>query len=435
MRVYDIINKKKNANNLTKQEIGYVVEGYTNGSIPDYQMSALLMAICFNGMDKEEVFNLTYAMASSGDTIDLSSLPGIKVDKHSTGGVGDKTTFIISSILASMGLLAPKMSGRGLGHTGGTIDKLESIPGFKIDYNIERFIELVRDNHMCIVGQTGNLVPADKKIYALRDVTATVASLPLIAASIMSKKLAAGADAIVLDVKVGSGAFMKTLAQAKELAAIMVDIGTKAGKETVALITNMDAPLGTHIGNALEIIEAIDLLKNKESDQLLKTICKEIAKEMLILGGKEASLDKIEQTLKDGSAYKCFENMIVAQQGDLGALVNIKDIAYKKEVFANKDGYIAKIDAEKIGISAMELGAGRVIEGDKIDHSAGIILHAKTSDYIKKGDILATMYTSSKDKLDDSQDTFLNAIELNDAPLKPLRPILSRVDKNGTMAY
>lgn len=378
------------------------MEGYTRGEIPDYQASALLMAICLNGMTERETTDLTMAMAESGEMLDLSSLEGITVDKHSTGGVGDKTTLIVIPILASLGLKAAKMSGRGLGHTGGTIDKLESIPGFCTELSREEFLKTVKKTGAAIAGQTGNLVPADKKLYALRDVTATVESIPLIASSIMSKKLAAGAQCILLDVKVGSGAFMKTLEEAKELARVMTEIGNRAGRRTGALITNMDRPLGYAVGNALEVAEACETLRGRGPEDLTE-ICIRLAGGLLQLAGlckeKEEACERARAQLKNGCAFAKWKEMIAAQGGDAQFAENpnrLPKAEKKLFLFAEEEGYIASLNTEKCGEASVLLGAGRERKGDPIDPAAGILLKKKPGDFVRQGDILAELHFSGK---------------------------------------
>ena len=402
MRMYDILLKKKRGQELSEIELHFFVEGYTRGEIPDYQASALLMAICLNGMTERETTDLTMAMAESGEMLDLSSLEGITVDKHSTGGVGDKTTLIVIPILASLGLKAAKMSGRGLGHTGGTIDKLESIPGFCTELSREEFLKTVKKTGAAIAGQTGNLVPADKKLYALRDVTATVESIPLIASSIMSKKLAAGAQCILLDVKVGSGAFMKTLEEAKELARVMTEIGNRAGRRTGALITNMDRPLGYAVGNALEVAEACETLRGRGPEDLTE-ICIRLAGGLLQLAGlckeKEEACEWARAQLKNGCAFAKWKEMIAAQGGDAQFAENpnrLPKAEKKLFLFAEEEGYIASLNTEKCGEASVLLGAGRERKGDPIDPAAGILLKKKPGDFVRQGDILAELHFSGK---------------------------------------
>lgn len=399
IRMPDVITKKKNGKKLTNEEIDFVVRGYVAGEIPDYQMSAFLMAVCFRGMTKAEVAHLTKAMAASGDQVDLRVIPGFKADKHSTGGVGDKTTLIVAPLVASLGVKVAKMSGRGLGHTGGTIDKLESIPGFSTALTTDRFMEQVRDIGIAIAGQTGNLVPADKKMYALRDVTSTVDSIPLIASSIMSKKLAAGSNGIVLDVKCGSGAFMKDLASAKELARVMVDIGKAAGRKVAALVTDMDVPLGYAVGNSLEVLEAIDTLSGRGPEDL-RTLCLELAAHMLSLAG-QGSVDvcriRAKEALDSGAALRTLEKLITAQGGDASVIQDPKKLPtaqFSSELISDVSGYVSRMETEQVGIAASMLGAGRMTKDDVIDLGAGLILKKKTGDRVEKGETLAVLYTS-----------------------------------------
>lgn len=440
MRIYDIIVKKKEGKELTDEEIKFVVEGFTNGNVPDYQMSALLMAICLKGMTKRETVTLTMCMANSGDIVDLNAVKGTKVDKHSTGGVGDKTTLIISPIVASVGVPVAKMSGRGLGHTGGTIDKFESIPNLKTSFTKGEFISIVNDIGICIAGQSGNLAPADKKIYALRDVTGTVNSIPLIASSIMSKKIAAGCDAILLDVKTGSGAFMKTLEESILLAQSMVEIGESVGKRTVALVTNMDIPLGYAIGNTLEIIEVIETLKGK-GPRDLTDISLILAKEMLALGGKGDILECdaiVKSSLNNELAFNKFVEMVERQGGDANY---IKDTSkFDKaivvhEVKSKHTGYIYKMDVEGCGIASAMLGAGRETEDGLIDFNAGIMLKAKTGNYVNSGDVIAIMYTSDMCKIKLAEEKFLSSITFKkEKPTESLL-VLARIDKSGVVKY
>jgi len=403
MRMADIILKKRNGGVLTREEIEYVVQGYTAGEIPDYQVSALLMAICFQGMNEQETADLTMAMTNSGDRIDLSAIKGIKVDKHSTGGVGDKISLIVAPLVASVGVPVAKMSGRGLGHTGGTVDKLESIPGFQIELTRDQFIDHVNRIGIALVGQSGNLAPADKKLYALRDVTGTVESIPLIASSIMSKKIASGADCIVLDVKVGSGAFMKTLEDARALAQAMVDIGSNLGRRTIAVITDMNQPLGYEIGNANEIREAIDVLKGQDIPDLGK-IALTIASQMTVLGGIYADVEiayaSLQSAIRSGQAIDKLKEFIEAQGGDASVVDQPDRLPQAKhaiEVKAEASGYISGIDAEKVGVAAMLLGAGRKTKEDSIDHAAGVTLLKKIGDPVSVGDTLCIMRTNMDD--------------------------------------
>ena len=400
MHILEIISKKKEGLALSKEEITFFIEGYTKGESPDYQASALLMAIYFKGMDEEETRNLTMAMVESGDQIDLSAIKGIKVDKHSTGGVGDKVSLIVIPLVASLGIPVAKMSGRGLGHTGGTIDKLESIRGFNIELSMEKFFDNVNKYHMAIVGQTGDLTPADKKLYALRDVTGTVDSIPLIASSIMSKKIASGSDAIVLDVKVGNGAFMKTVEDARKLAKAMVSIGNGLGRKTVAVLTNMNEPLGHEVGNANEVREAIDALKGKGSQDLI-SVAVTIASYMAVLGGAYKNLEdaekRIREVIEDGTALEKFVTLAEIQGGDKEMILHpelLPEAKLSVPVFSAKNGYVHEIKAEEIGTAAMLLGAGRETKEDVIDYAAGISLSKKVGDEVKGGEVLCTLLTN-----------------------------------------
>lgn len=401
MRMYDLIVKKKNGKALSKEEIGAMIRGYVAGEIPDYQMSAMLMAICFQGMNAEETTALTMEMAHSGDMVDLSSIEGVKVDKHSTGGVGDKTTLVIAAVAAACGVKVAKMSGRGLGHTGGTIDKLEAIPGMKTAIDQKKFCEIVNRVGVSVVGQSGNLAPADKKLYALRDVTGTVDSIPLIAASIMSKKLASGSDCILLDVKTGSGAFMKDLEDSIELAKCMVSIGEQAGRQTMAVITDMDIPLGNAIGNSLEVIEAVDTLHGQGPDDLTE-VCLTLASNMLYLAGKggiRACRKIAEDAVSSGRALRKLVEMVEAQDGDSSVILDPGEFAeapYSFEVKSDQSGYVSHMDTEQCGIASMVLGAGRETKDSIIDYTAGMILRKKTGDYVEKGDTLAVLFASSE---------------------------------------
>ncbi len=432
MRIYDIICNKRDGKELTKEEINYMIESYCKGKIEDYQMSAMLMAIYLNGMTDEETANLTEAMTKSGDIVDLSSIEGIKVDKHSTGGVGDKTTLIIAPIVACYGVKVAKMSGRGLGHTGGTIDKLEAIPNFKTNLDKEEFFNVINEVGFSIVAQSGNLAPADKKIYALRDVTGTVESIPLIASSIMSKKLASGSDCILLDVKVGSGAFMKDIDSSIELAKKMVAIGEHCGKKTVALITDMDIPLGKNIGNALEIKEVVEVLKGK-GPQDLTNICITLSSNMLYIAGK-GTLEECEkmskEALKNGLAFEKFVQMVERQGGDTEYIKNTEKFGeskYKEDIFAQEDGYIYSMDTEEIGIASVILGVGREKKDDKIDCLAGIILDKKTGDKVNRGDKLCTIYSGDKNKLDLAKDKIIKAISIQENKSKKTNLIKASV--------
>lgn len=425
MNIIDIIEDKKNKRALTKEQIAYVVKEYTNGNIPDYQMSALLMTIVFNGMNNEEVVNLTLAMADSGERMNLDALDNT-VDKHSTGGVGDKTSLIVTPIVAALGCNVAKMSGRGLGHTGGTIDKLESIPHFQVQMSEEQFIEQVKEIHLALIGQTKNIAPADKKIYALRDVTATVGSIPLIASSIMSKKIASGAKNLVLDVKVGSGAFMKNLTEARELAKTMVDIGNMCNINTIAVLTNMDKPLGNNIGNALEVQEAIDVLQGKGPNDL-RELAIELAAYMVSLTKQidyELAKEQVMDVLNNGQAYRKFCEFVAAQGGDLDKFQNESSFTYK--VVSNKTGYIEHMDTEAIGKVSCELGAGRKRKEDDIDALAGIVLFKKTGDFVKTGEVLAEL-KSSHEITEDISKLYLDTITIKDEKLKQQKIILDIV--------
>ena len=431
MRIYDIIEKKRDKQYLSKEEIDFFIKEMTNGNIPDYQVSALIMAIYLNGMNDTELTYLTNAMAHSGDTMDLEAMFGNTIDKHSTGGVGDKTSLIIGPIIASLGIKVAKMSGRGLGFTGGTIDKLESIPGFKTDLTNEEFINQVNKINFALISQTSNIAPADKKIYAIRDTTATVSSIPLIASSIMSKKIAAGDKSIVLDVKVGSGAFMKTLKDAKLLAAKMVNIGKGLNKNIIAILTNMDEPLGNNIGNSLEIIEAIEVLKGKGNNKL-RELCIELATNMVVIANniteKEARV-KVLDSINSGKALNKFKEFIEYQHGDPSIIDNYEILPktkFKIEVTANSSGYITKINSEEIGKIANILGAGRNTLEDSIDYGAGIIMNAKINDFVKKNDVIATLYTS-KENLDNVSDMYLNNITIGKKKVKEQKLILGYI--------
>ena len=426
MRMYDIIQKKRNGGELSSEEIAFFINRYTNGQIPDYQASALMMAIYFRGMTDAETVCLTEFMADSGDRINLSRFGDLSADKHSTGGVGDKTSLIVAPIVASLGGKIAKMSGRGLGHTGGTVDKLESISGYKTELSPDEFIAQVERVGMAIIGQTGNLAPADKKLYALRDVTATVESIPLITSSIMSKKLAAGASTIVLDVKVGSGAFMKTERDAELLAESMVNIGKKCGRKMAALITDMNSPLGNNIGNSLEIIEAVEVLKNKKAGDL-RDVCKALASQMVSLVfdiSLEVAEQKVENAIVSGLALSKMREWIEAQGGDSRFIDDPSLLPTAKnslDIICETDGYIPSMNAEKIGIASVMLGAGRESKEDTIDLSAGIVMNKKVGDRVTKGDLLATLYYNeiSPEK---ARDCYLSAVSISgDKPTeKPL---------------
>ena len=434
MRMYDIIMNKRNGLELSKEEIEYFVKGFTKGDIPDYQVSALLMAIYFNKMNKRETKDLTLAMANSGDVLSLDKIEGIKVDKHSTGGVGDKTTILLAPLVASCGIPVAKMSGRGLGHTGGTIDKLESFKGFSVNLPEEKFIENVNKHKIALVAQTGHLAPADKKIYALRDVTATVENMSLIASSIMSKKIASGADSIVLDVKVGEGAFMKTPRDARALAQEMVDIGNSVGRKTIAIISDMNQPLGYAIGNSLEVIEAINTLKGKGPSDLLE-LTLNLGSYMLILGKKASSFQEgynmLLENIKNKKALEKLKEFVKIQGGDERYIDDtnlFEKASYIIEVKAKNSGIVSKIHAEKVGLIAMELGAGRVTKESKIDLSVGIVLNKKCKDKVNKGETLAYIHANDKEKGEKALEKLINAIEIKDS-FKDNTPLIYEVIK------
>ena len=423
MRMYDIILKKRANLPLTDEEIRFVIDGYVKGEIPDYQVSALLMTIVFNGMNARELGTLTLAMAQSGNMVDLSNIDGITVDKHSTGGVGDKTTLIIAPLVAASGGKVAKMSGRGLGHTGGTIDKMESIPNLKVSLEQDAFINQVNKIGLAVIGQSEGLAPADKKLYALRDVTGTVDSIPLIASSVMSKKLASGAQAILLDVKVGSGAFMKSIEDARELAKAMVEIGKENGRSVKAILTNMDRPLGHAIGNALEIREVIDTLKGHGPEDLTYE-CIIMAAHMLVLShicDYETALSRVQEALDSGAALERLRMMIDAQDGDSRVIDDESLLAIGKftyDVTAPQDGYITHMNTEQCGIASVMLGAGRTVKDGPIDYSAGIVMHKKTGDAVRMGERIATLYASDESLFTNAAQTYLAAITIgNTAPI------------------
>ena len=395
--IVDIINKKRLGLALNYDEIYFIFNGYLNGNVKDYQMSSLLMAICINGMNDDEVFALTKIFIESGDVLDFSNIDGIKVDKHSTGGIGDKTTLIIAPIVASLGVPVVKMSGRGLGYTGGTIDKLESIKGFRIDLSDDEVLEQVRNIGVVVTGQTANLVPMDKVIYALRDVTATVSSIPLIASSIMSKKIAAGADKILIDIKVGDGALLQSMEDAEKLSELMIKIGNFYGREVRTKISDMNVPLGRAIGNSLEVLEAISVLKNKDGNNNLTNLCIELASEMVSMGkniGYEEAKKLVIENIDNGKAYNKFLEMVKCQGGDIDSLSVSNS---KQEIFADRDGIVKNIDALKLGKLSVSLGAGRESKEDKIDYSVGIYLNKLVGDKVAKGDVIATIYKKDSD--------------------------------------
>ena len=395
MRAVDIIQKKRDGLELSSQEIEWLIEGYVAGTVPDYQMSAFAMAVYFKGMTTREISDLTMAMVGTGQQFDLSAISGIKVDKHSTGGVGDKVTLILAPLVASFGVPVAKMSGRGLGHTGGTIDKLESVKGYQVERSQEDFIKQVQEIGVSVIGQSDQLVKADKLLYALRDVTATVDTIPLIASSVMSKKIAAGADSILLDVTVGEGAFMKNLEDARVLARTMVDLGKAVGRRTVAVITDMSQPLGSSIGNRLEILEALEILQGQGREDITEFIC-ELARIMLDLANVEKSVYEIREHLTNGAALKKFEEMIAAQGGDLEELYRPSQAAYVAEVRAEQSGYITELPAMEFGLFAMRLGAGRAVKSDKLDYETGIVFEKKVGETVEIGEIVAKIYANEK---------------------------------------
>ncbi|HSJ38482.1 MAG TPA: pyrimidine-nucleoside phosphorylase [Planococcus sp. (in: firmicutes)] len=428
MRMVDLIEKKRDGFELSTEEIQYIVTDYTAGDIDDYQMSAFLMAVYFQNMTDRERADLTLAMAASGDQIDLSAIDGIKVDKHSTGGVGDTTTLVLGPLVAACGVPVAKMSGRGLGHTGGTIDKLEAIEGFHVELSTEDFIKQVNDIGVAVIGQSGNLTPADKKLYALRDVTATVNSIPLIASSIMSKKIAAGADAIVLDVKTGEGAFMKTAEDAEELAHAMVGIGNATGRKTMAIISDMSQPLGFAIGNALEVKEAIETLQGNGPEDLTE-LCLVLGSQMVVVGGKADDLDEarkmLEEVINNGKALEVFRQFIKAQGGNPAVVDDVSllpQAKYVKEVPSQQEGYISFMEADEIGTAAMVLGAGRATKDSEIDLAVGIVLHKKVGDFVKKGEALATIHSNTED-LAKCLEMLYNSIEFKDEPVEKIQLI------------
>ncbi len=424
MRITEIIDKKRLGGELSEEEINWLIKSYISGEVEDYHMAAFAMAVCFVGMTERETAALTYAMANSGDLIDLSRFGELSVDKHSTGGIGDKTTLIITPIVASFGAKVAKMSGRGLGHTGGTADRLESIPGYRTTLSNSEFIEQVENIGAAVVCANKNLAPADKKLYALRDVTATVESLPLIASSIMSKKIASGAKNIVIDVKCGSGAFMKTYSDASLLAERIVSIGKHCGRNISAIITDMDTPLGYAIGNSLEVSEAIEVLKGAGPDDLTE-VCVVLASEMLSLVFGGTWEDKVRECITSGTAYKTFEKWISSQGGDISAIPHAEK---HMDIYARCDSYISGMNSKQIGIAAMELGAGRSKVTDEIEHSAGIILKHKTGDFVKRGDLIATLYSSSDEKLEKAKTTFTDALTYSSVrPQK--KPLIMKISR------
>ena len=434
MLMSEVIAKKRDGGKLTQEEIHFVVDGYTKGTIPDYQMSAFLMAVFFRGMDAEETLHLTMEMVGSGETLDLSGVTGITADKHSTGGVGDKTSLVLVPMVASLGVKMAKMSGRGLGHTGGTLDKLESIPGFSIDVPREKFMQQLDEVGMVIAGQTADLVPADKKMYALRDVTATVNSIPLIVSSIMSKKLAAGAKTIVLDVKVGKGSFMKTEEDARVLAQSMVDVGRLAGRNTVAVITDIDQPMGMTVGNALEVYEAIQTVKGELKGELLE-LCLVLGSCILTASGLCGDMDearaKLLNTIEDGSADNKLKQFIASQGGDPTVVddPDLLEIApYDMNIRCDEAGYITSIDALGVGMASLKIGGGRVTKESNVDHGVGVVLHKKVGDYVEAGEAIATVYARTIEESLMGADLVNDCIELSETPVaaKPfIRAIVS----------
>lgn len=432
MRMYDLIKKKRDGGILTEQEIAYMIQGYTNGKIPDYQMSAMMMAMYYQGLNEKETLSLTMEMAHSGELLDLSAIHGVKVDKHSTGGVGDKTSLALTPMAAACGVKVAKMSGRGLGHTGGTIDKLESFAGFRTDITTEQFLSQVNRIGVAIMGQTADLAPADKKLYALRDVTATVDQMSLIASSIMSKKLAAGADAIVLDVKTGSGAFMKKEEDAEALAREMVRIGNGAGRKTTAVITDMDQPLGFAVGNALEVREAINTLSGNGPEDFLE-LCLTLGSHMLLAAGKADSekqaREKLRGVIADGSALKKLADFVAAQGGDADMVYHPERLpraAFTESVCAGSDGYISRIICDEVGICSLMLGGGRETKEDVIDLSVGIVFHKKKGDAVQSGDVVATLHANDKEKLAAAKSRLLRAIAVSAEPVSKV-PLIKRV--------
>lgn len=432
MRMVDLIEKKRDGKELLKEEIEYIVQGYTKGDIPDYQMSAWTMAVFFQGMSEEERANLTMAMVESGDQIDLSKIEGVKVDKHSTGGVGDTTTLVLGPLVASVGVPVAKMSGRGLGHTGGTIDKLESVEGFHVEIDNDEFIDLVNKNKIAVIGQSGNLTPADKKLYALRDVTATVNSIPLIASSIMSKKIAAGADAIVLDVKTGSGAFMKTLEDSRELAKAMVRIGNNVGRKTMAVISDMSQPLGFAIGNALEVKEAIDTLKGEGPEDLTE-LCLTLGSHMVYLANKANTLEEarelLEKAIENGHALETMKTFLESQGGDPSVVDDpskLPQAKYTYELEAREEGYISDMVADEIGTAAMLLGAGRATKDSQIDLAVGLVLNKKIGDKVNKGESIVTIY-SNFEQVEEVKDKLYKNIKITSERAEAQRLIYEEI--------
>lgn len=441
MEMKEIIEKKRDGFALTKEEIDFFVRGCVDGSIPDYQISSLLMSIYFQGLNREETSDLTMAMADSGNRMDLSAIEGCKADKHSTGGVGDKTTLVLAPMLAACGLTVAKMSGRGLGHTGGTIDKLESIPGFSTEISGDAFIRQANEIGIVLAGQTDNLVPADKKIYALRDVTGTVEQMSLIASSVMSKKLASGADLILLDVKTGSGAFMKSETEAIELGRQMTQIGLSAGKETIAIVTDMDQPLGYAVGNSLEVMEAIDSLKGNGPEDLME-LCYVFGAQLLTAAGKTNSAEearaKLIDCIKSGDALAKFVQWIQAQGGDPGVVEDyhlFPKASIIMDLISDSTGFVERIQCEQIGRVCQKLGGGRARKEDPIDLSAGVVLHKKVGDRLEQGDVLATLYGNSLDSMKDARDMLFGAYHLARTPVTRGKLVRWIISKNGVKKY
>lgn len=425
MRAVDLIVKARDKQELTREEIEFLVSGYTDGSIPDYQVSAWAMAVLLNGMTDREITDLTVAMANSGDILDLSGIDGVVVDKHSTGGVGDKTTLTVAPMVAACGLPVGKMSGRGLGFSGGTIDKLDSIPGFRFDLTTEEFISILKEHGIVLTGQSADLAPADGKLYALRDVTGTVPAIPLIASSVMSKKIAAGAHAIVLDVKVGKGAFMQTLEEARDLAQVMVSIGDLSGRRVIAVLSPMDQPLGNAVGNAIELREAVEMLHNRGPEDY-RYHCLHLAAYMLILGGKATTqaeaLAMAEATLVNGSAFAKFRELVIAQHGDVRVIDDLDQLpqaAIRHEIVAERDGFVSAVDAKEVGESSVLIGAGRAQKGDLIDPAVGIMVNVKIGDQVRKGQQLFVVYLNDDNKYNDALVKLKKAVTIVDTPVQP----------------
>ena len=425
MNALEVIGRKRDGHELTAEEIERVVMGYVRGDVPDYQMAAWLMAVCIRGMTAAETLALTRVMVASGEMLDLGAIDGVKVDKHSTGGVGDKVTLVAAPLAAACGVKVPKLSGRALAHTGGTLDKLESVPGLTVDLDPERFVAQVREIGIAVAAQSPRMVPADKLLYALRDVTATVPSVPLIASSVMSKKIAAGADAIVLDVKFGRGAFMPDVASAQDLAREMVQLGEGAGRRTVALVTAMDNPLGRGVGNALEVQEALDALAGNGDEELLE-VCLRVTREMCALAGVDADVEKV---WRSGAGRERFEQMVAAQGGHLERGLPVAPV--QVALNAEREGHVEAIDALEVGLSSLELGAGRVRKEDRVDPAAGVVIEAPVGAHVAAGDPLVTVHARSSELVDGVRPRLLAAWKLSDRPVKRPPHVLARVDKNG----